>query len=106
MLPMASTAARPPGRAINAKIVDLAGIVTKKMLVIQNIKMTFTWKHPKHYKRIPREKAQVNAHSVSIKAISPEESTDSEGRTPKASSSKKELNEKRVETEQGSREDT
>ncbi len=92
---MASTIARLLRRAINAKIVDLAGTVTKKMLVIQNIKMTFTWKHPKHYKRIPREKA-----------ISPEESTDSEGRTPKASSSKKELNEKRVETEQDSREDT
>ena len=94
MLPMAGTAVQLPPRAINAKIVDLAGTVTKKMLVIQNIKMTFTWKHPKHYKRIPREKA-----------ISPEESTDSEGRTPKASSSKKELNEKRVETELDSRED-
>ena len=33
--------------------------------------MTFTWKHPSKYKRIPRDKA-----------ISPEESTDSEGRTP------------------------
>ena len=33
--------------------------------------MNFTWKHPSKYKRIPRDKA-----------ISPEESTDSEGRTP------------------------
>ena len=39
--------------------------------------MTFTWKHPSKYKRIPRDKA-----------ISPEESTDSEGRAPKTSSNK------------------
>jgi hypothetical protein len=37
---MASTIARLLRRAINAKIVDLAGTVRKKMLVIQNIKKT------------------------------------------------------------------
>ena len=39
--------------------------------------MNFTWKHPSKYKRIPRDKA-----------ISSEESTDSEERTPEASSDK------------------
>ena len=91
---MVSTAARPPGRAINAKIVDLAGTVMKKMLVIQNIKMTFTFKHPKYYKELRASRAASDQ--------------DQEGSSGKrqASSSKKELNEKRVETEQDSRKDT
>ena len=91
---MASTAARPQGKAINAKIVDLAGTVTKKMLVIQNIKMTFTFKHPKYYKE--------------LRANRPASDQDPETSSGKrqASSSKKELNEKRVETEQDSRKDT
>ena len=91
---MASTAARPPGRAINAKIVDLAGTVTKKMLVIQNIKMTFTFKHPKYYKE--------------LRASRPASDQDPEASSSKrqASSSKEKTDEKRMETEQNSREDT
>ena len=94
MSPMASTAARPPGRAINAKIVDLAGTVTKKMLVIQNIKMTFTFKHPKYYKE--------------LRASRPASDQDPEASSSKrqASSSKEKTDEKRMETEQNSREDT
>ena len=39
--------------------------------------MTFTWKHPSKYKRIPRDKA-----------ISPDSATAESGRTPEASSDK------------------
>ena len=39
--------------------------------------MTFTWKHPSKYKRIPRDKA-----------ISPDSATAESGRTPEAASDK------------------
>ena len=57
------------------------------MLVIQNIKMTFTFKHPKYYKE--------------LRASRPASDQD-----PEASSSKDKTDEKRMETEQNSREDT
>jgi len=91
---MASTIAQLLRRAINVKIVDLAGTVMKKMLVIQNIKMTFTFKHPKYYKELRASRAASDQ--------------DPEGSSSKrqASSSKEKTNEKRVETEQSSREDS